>query len=215
MEQFLYWKENQFGWKWFKSIMVFLTLFHKQGFSYSSINTAKSTLMTFVTVNNSSSWSSDQDLNRFLKGIYNSKPPMPRYSTTWDVNIILNFLANWMPLEDLTLKELTLKTVTWIALVSGNSAQSIHEMKLNRYHEAQNQMVFYFGCKLKTSNPHKKVKKFSLNKFQDNALCVVYTLKQYIKVTENIKKGNQLWLSWIKPHEPVDRQTISRWLKQN
>ena len=28
------------------------------------------------------------------------------------------------------------------------------------------------------------------------------------------KKGNQLWLSWIKPHEPVGRQTISRWLKQ-
>ena len=91
--------------------MDFLTLFHKQGFSYSSINTAKSTLMTFVTVNNSSSWSSDQDLNRFLKGIYNSKPPMPRYSTTWDANIILNFVAYWMPLEDLTLKELTLKTV--------------------------------------------------------------------------------------------------------
>ena len=43
---------------------------------------------------------------------------------------------------------------------------------------------------------------------------MVYTLKQYIKVTENIKKGNQLWLSWIKPHEPVGRQTISRWLKQ-
>ena len=43
---------------------------------------------------------------------------------------------------------------------------------------------------------------------------MVYTLKQYIKVTANIKKGNQLWLSWIKPHEPVGRQTISRWLKQ-
>ena len=43
---------------------------------------------------------------------------------------------------------------------------------------------------------------------------MVYTLKQYIKVTENIKKGNQLWLSWIKPHEPVGRQTISRWLKR-
>ena len=170
--------------------------------------------MTIVTVDNSFSWGSDPDLARFLKGIYNIKPPMPRYSKTWDVDIVLKFLANWMPLQSLSLKELTLKAVTLVALVSGNRAQSIHEMKLSLHNESHNQMCFYFDCKLKTSNPYKKVQKMNLHKFDDDALCVVQTLQQYIKVTKEMRKGCQLWISWRKPHEPVGRQTISRWLKQ-
>ena len=117
-----------------KTIIDFLTYLHYQGYSYSGINTAKSALMSLVTVNNSSSWSLDPDLNRFIKGIYNIKPPLPKYSSTWDVDIVLRFLSNWMPLSDSTLKELTLKAVTLVALVSGNRAQSIHQMKLNLFH---------------------------------------------------------------------------------
>ena len=197
-----------------KTIIDFLTYLHYQGYSYSGIITAKFALMSLVTVNNSSSWSLDPDLNRFIKGIYNIKPPLPKYSSTWDVDIVLRFLSNWMPLSDLTLKELTLKAVTLVALVSGNRAQSIHQMKLNLFHETQNQMSFYFDCKLKTSNPNKKAQKLILNSFEDSALCVFHTLQEYLRVTKDLRKDHHFWISWKKPHDSVGRQTISRWLKQ-
>jgi hypothetical protein len=30
--------------------------------------------------------------SRFMKGVFNSKPPLPRYKDIWDANIILQYL---------------------------------------------------------------------------------------------------------------------------
>ena len=46
---------------------------------------------------------------RFLKGVYESRPSIHRYVETWNVKVVLQFLANLYPPSKLTLKELTLK----------------------------------------------------------------------------------------------------------
>ena len=55
-------------------------------------------------------------ISRVLKGAYQSRPPVPRYSAFWDVGVVIEYL---MPLghnESLSLRMLTLKTTMLLAL---------------------------------------------------------------------------------------------------
>ena len=52
----------------------------------------------------------------------------------------------------------------------------------------------------------------------DRRLCFVKYLKQYEKVTENLRQKtgntqNLLFISYVKPHKPVTSATTARWLK--
>ena len=77
------------------------------------------------------SFSSHPSAARFLKGVYESRPSIHRYVETWNVKVVLQFLANLYPPSKLTLKELTLKLVMLDILVSGQQGQSIHLLDIN------------------------------------------------------------------------------------
>ena len=48
----------------------------------------------------------------------------------------------------------------------------------------------------------------------DERLCVTFVLKQYLKQIAALRKDcKQLFISYVKPHGQVSRDTISRWLK--
>ena len=74
-----------------KHVLEFFTSLYENDASYSSINTAKSALLTIVSVDGSKQWNNQSDILRFFKGIFNLKPPKPRYTSTWDVDILLRF----------------------------------------------------------------------------------------------------------------------------
>ena len=98
--------------------------------SLSAISTAKSAIASFVTCTDEKNLHDNGDLKRFMKGIFSLRPPSPKYGITWDVDAVLQFLKTLFPLDKLSLKELTLKSVCLAALVSGQRAQSLHEMDL-------------------------------------------------------------------------------------
>ena len=62
------------------------------------------------------------------------RPEFPRYLVTWDVGVVLRFLAGWHPPEDLSLKQLTLKTVALVALTASDRAQTIQSMDIDNIH---------------------------------------------------------------------------------
>ena len=46
------------------------------------------------------------------------------------------------------------------------------------------------------------------------SLCIVYLLQMYIKRRSELRgKGTKLLISWQKPHKPVSKDTIIRWIK--
>lgn len=47
----------------------------------------------------------------------------PKYTEIWDVSIVLEYLQSLSPVDTLSLKELTLKLVVLILLVSGQRGQ--------------------------------------------------------------------------------------------
>ena len=67
-------------------------------------------------------------ISRLMKGIFNLRPPFPRYVQTWDVSVVLHYLKFLLPAPLLSIKNLTLKLVMLMALVSLSRANLLHKL---------------------------------------------------------------------------------------
>jgi hypothetical protein len=56
-------------------------------------------------------------IKRFMKGVFNQRPALPRYQHIWDVNIVLEYLASLSPVNVLSFYTLTLKFVMFNSFV--------------------------------------------------------------------------------------------------
>lgn len=153
-------------------------------------------------------------LKRFLKGIFRLRPPKPKYDCTWEPQQVLTFLKNS---EDTSLKFLSSKLVTLIALATGQRLQTISLIR------CQNITFSVSGAKIripdliKTSRPNSFQPCLDLPYFvHDSRLCAALTLKQYLERTQPLRKmsSNKLFLTYRKPHGPASKQTLSRWIKE-
>lgn len=110
-------------------VLKFLHTFRVNQLSYSTINTARSALSSYLmgyqfpgchyTVAN------HPFIVRYLKGVFNCCKPAPRYQETWDVKPVLEYLELLHPLDKLSLKELTHKLAILLALTSGQRCQTV------------------------------------------------------------------------------------------
>ena len=57
-------------------------------------------------------------VSRFMKGIFQLRPATPRICTTWQVGPVLRYLSSLEPVQQLSLKVLSLKLTTLLALTS-------------------------------------------------------------------------------------------------
>ena len=114
-----------------RSSLGFLSKLFDQGLTYSAINCARSALSSYVSLDDGSVVGQNPLVCRLLKGVFQSRPPKPKYTEVWDVQVVLTYLATLHPVESLTLKQLTLKLVMLLLLVSGQRGQTIHLLDIN------------------------------------------------------------------------------------
>lgn len=154
-------------------------------------------------------------MTRFLRGVFIARPTLPRYKEIWDVSIVFNYLKELHPVEQLTLKDVTHKTVILLALLSGQRCQTLHSLSIRNMLQTDEKIVFNIMELLKTSKPSKHWGRLEFIAYpEDKRLCVVTCLKHYLKLTGPLRGDfEQLLLSYQKPHKPVASETIGRWLK--
>ena len=75
-----------------------LTLLYKQGIDYSAINTARSALSSAITPADKTTFGEHPLVTRFLKGTFELRQSLPRYSTIWGFGIVLTYLRSFRPL---------------------------------------------------------------------------------------------------------------------
>ena len=192
----------------------FLTRLFKEGKSYSTINTARSAISFFVKLEGES-WHTDFGKHpltvQFMKGVFKQRPALPKYKETWDAKLVLDKLKSWDN-EKISLKELSLKCTTLLALASGQRVQTLAAIDLTHIRNLPDYIVCEMKVLLKTSRPgshsNLKICRFSA----DESLCPVSCLNTYIKRTSDLRTDNKLFISFHKPYKPVTRQTISRWI---
>lgn len=60
-----------------------------------------------------------------LQGMFNQRPPAPRYQAVWDVSLVVKHIQDCPPTSQLTLKELSKRLVTLLALCNASRASDI------------------------------------------------------------------------------------------
>ena len=72
----------------------------------------------------------DPRIKRLFRFFWKRRPVFPRYLVTWDVRVVLRFLAAWHPPASLSLKQLTLKTLALVAITSSDRAQTLESIDI-------------------------------------------------------------------------------------
>ena len=121
-----------------------------------------------------------------MQGVFNSRPPCPKYSTTWNVNAVINYLHSLGPPENLSLKSLSLKFVVLMVLASANRSSDLHALDLNfrRYTPEGVIVILQTLTKTRRSGPPKE------SFYCKFVLCPVHMLQIYEKCTTNLRTKN-------------------------
>ena len=152
-------------------------------------------------------------VSRFMKGVFKNKPPKPKYCSTWKVGTALSFLGTLEPLQKLTLRQLSYKTILLLALTSAARAHELSALDLACSLRKEGSWEFSLPTHVKTSRPGHPARKMFLPSFPDNPnICVVRTLAAYVERTRDLRKSSQLLVSLIAPHKAISSQSVSRWL---
>ena len=150
-------------------------------------------------------------ISRFMKGLFNKIPPVPRYHSMWNVDHVIQFLRTLYPLENLSIKMLTFKTVTLVALAVAPRAQTLVSMNIDLMRVEEDKIIFVFENMLKTSKPGKAFQ-LELLHFEEEQLCVMHTLLFYLEKLKDKRKSRQLFVSFCS-FNAVGTSTVARWLK--
>jgi len=195
----------------------FLSLLYEKGSSYSAINTARSMLSSILQldVNSSTPFGQLPIVKRFMKGIFELRPALPRYNSIWDLSIVFNYFRGKPSAPELTLKDLTLKLTFLLSLLSGQRCQTIKYLTTENMELTSVECVFKVREKVKQTRVGTHIQPIVFKAYpKDEKLCAIVHLQEYIKRTTPFRDASkQLLLSHVKPHGPVSKDTISRWCK--
>ena len=183
--------------------------------AYSSIGVCRSALSAYHDPIDGFKLGEHPKVSALLAGIYNKRPPQPRYTFIWDVDTLLRYLKSLPENQSLSDRLLTFKLTSLLALTSAGRASEIKFLDISYMASSETAITFTLShlsktCK-KGSLPSIVFTKFA----SEPKLCVVTTLESYIlrsKIWRTDCK-NQLLLSYVKPHNPVEKCTIAGWLK--
>ena len=136
------------------------------------------------------------------------------YTHTWEVEPVLKFLLTMPPWGVLSLKELTLKVVLILALVTAGRVSSLVHIDTPNLSIVPGTMMRFLPSKLlKQSRPNFPLKVVEIEAFADSRLCPVKAVSVYLAKTRALRGAEtQLFISYAKPYKKVVSSTLSRWL---
>ena len=201
------------------SILEFLTAEFHAGKAYRTLNDYLSAISSTHPSINSVRVAGHPLVVQSLKGAFNLRPPLPKYSTTWDVDVLLSFIEKLGPNGSLSPKDLSQKLGILLTLTAMHRVSEVvaHDRRFRQFSPE--------GVSLQLPELIKKTKvgqnlKTSFHaSFPNNPnLCVVQCLQEYERRTLSFRgfdpaKPNRLFLSYIRPHKLITSESLSRWIK--
>nr|CAI5828094.1 unnamed protein product [Callosobruchus analis] len=182
------------------------------GISYDSLNSYRSALALAI----SPKLANDFRVIRFFKGMYKLHPPMPRYDSTWDPDIVLSYLKTLYPNETISLEKLAKRTVTLLVLITAHRVQTLSY--INNICKNCNRLEILIASRIKTSSVNRLQPCLYIPYFlEDGSICAATTLEAYIERTNQYRGGHnsKLFLTYKRPIKEGTSQSISRWIKSS
>ena len=195
------------------TILQFLRDQYHDGKAYRTLGTYRSALSNALGTFDGHLAGTHLLVIRLMRGVYNTRPPQPRYASTWDASIVLDHLASWSDCTSLSLKQLTLKLTMLLALVGAFRASEIRHISVAPIQRTSDGVVLQLSA-LSKSQRSGALKKEVIPSFSQTSRCPVLVLEEYVKRTADLRPDDstQLLISFRKPHRPVSAPSVSRWL---
>ena len=155
-------------------VVSFLGELYKVGLGYSSLLSAKSAVVALVgTVMDSPSLAESVIIQKFMRGVFNTRPALPRNHCTWDVSIVLRFREG-LSHKSSSLLWLSKKLATLISLLTGHRGQSIHLLDLQDIECSDSGLVIRFGTALKQTRPGLHAQEVVVPAYKTRPVCCHY-----------------------------------------
>ena len=199
-----------------EEVVNFLAHLYEKGYQYRSLNAYRSAIASMHTQIDGASIGQHPLVSRLLKGAFHSRPPLPRYTETWEVSKVLALLSGQDVSHKSPLKILSQRTAMLLALTRPSRSADLSKLDLKGYRNTPEGAVFHPSDLSKQSKQGKDLKQFFFPRFSENQkLCPAFSLENYICATQPLRgDSSQLFISFIKPHRPVTSPTVARWLKE-
>ncbi|CAD6226402.1 GSCOCG00005805001-RA-CDS [Cotesia congregata] len=144
-------------------VISFLTSRFNEGAKYGTLNLSRAA----ISLISKNSLSNDPLLSRFIRGTYKIRPARPKYSETWDTDIVLTYIEKMTDLDKLKLKELTEITATLLILITAHRLQTLALIKTENIIESTVGLKIKIPDLIKTSRPGEKQPILSIPFFKD------------------------------------------------
>ena len=69
---------------------------------------------------------------RLLEGAFHARPPLPRYTRTWNVQVVLNCMQQWVDTASLSLKLLSFKLVMLLCLARPSRSADLASLCIDK-----------------------------------------------------------------------------------
>ncbi|CAF1341756.1 unnamed protein product [Didymodactylos carnosus] len=141
------------------------------------------------------------------------RSPQPRYSSTWDVSVVLNYIESMQEDEAISILHLSYKLSTLMILMTAARSLELQKLKISRMIEDKTK--FIIDERTKTQREHHKPVRMIFYKNQISLkLEVVSSLQCYLKrIKENRKEEDHLFITTTAPFRATRPTTIANWVK--
>lgn len=150
----------------------FLAELFEQGYQYCSLNAYCSSISSAHEKVDGQPVGQHPTIVRALKGAYNKRPSLPRYSTTWEVSKVTSYIVALGDNDSLSLKILSLKLVMLLALTRPSRSNNLSNFSLKAMRVLPEGIQFNPVSLSKQSCSSRPLKPFTFPSFSsDKRLC--------------------------------------------
>ena len=123
-----------------------------------------------------------------MKGVFNKRPPLPKYTTTWLVGSVLSYLRSLDRSSDMSLKDLSYKLSTLLALVTPGRSSDLVLLLVNHFTSTPEGLKFVLNGLSKQSRPNHVHPPLLVHKYtEDPLICPVECFTAYVSRTDQFQ----------------------------
>jgi hypothetical protein len=199
-------------------VLDYLAGLQEAGRAYRTVNTHRSAISAYHIPIQNIPVGQHPRVCALLKGVSKECPPEPKLVSVWDVSVMIRYFISLGANDSMSLKDLSLKLVALLALTSFHRGSKLHALNSHFMSVFSDRIEFLFNKNFKHSKQGKTEPPSIFFKFSPNRLlCPKACIQDYLKSTgqwRNPSDGS-LFISFVNPHKPVTKQSLTRWLKQS
>ncbi|XP_044129979.1 uncharacterized protein LOC122923262 [Bufo gargarizans] len=156
-------------------LLQFLTSLFEAGKAYRTINLFRSAISSTHQGFDGVPAGQHPSVSRLLRGSRLARPPRPRFTTTWDVSLVLSFFSAWPENAALSLRQLSAKLLTLFCLISCKRVSDVRALDHDARSFSPEGVTFNITRRTKTN-----IRSVSYPCFPSSpALCPVACLREY------------------------------------